>query len=227
MTLAEFHDLVKKNDLPAVKQALDADNGLLTQKNSVGQSALLLSKYYGAKDVSQHLRELCGDELDIYEASAAGDLPAVQRALNLDSQRLESHSSDGWTPLHLAAFFGQTVIAEQLLDRGANVNARATNQMKNTPLHAAAAGGQTGLVELLLNHGADVNAKQHGGWTALHAACQAGRKEMALVLLAHAADTSTRADNNQLPLDLALLGGKSEIVELLENFDPPLSHPSN
>lgn len=226
MDLNAFHDVVKKGDLAAVKTALEQDPSLLTQKNAAGQSAVLLAKYYGAQDVAKYLCEV-HPELDLYEGSATGDLAAVQRALNMNPELLESRSSDGWTPLHLAAFFGQAKIAEALFDRGAAVDARSTNQMKNTPLHAAAAGGQTELVELLLKHGAEVNATQHGGWTALHAASQAGRKEMVLVLLAHAADTQQRAENNQSALDMALLGAKADIVELLENFNPPSSRQPN
>lgn len=220
MQLTAFHDLVKKDNLPAVKEALLEEPSLLTERNAAGQSAILLAKYYGAVNVVRYLCELHSD-LDLYEACAVGDLPAMQRALNLNSSLLESRSSDGWTPLHLAAFFGQVKIAEALIDRGASVDSRSTNQMKNTPLHAAAAGGRTELVELLLKHSAQVNATQQGGWTALHAAAQSGRKEMVCVLLAHSADTSIRADNNQTPLDLALLGGKADVVALLESFDPP------
>ena len=226
MDLTAFHNIVKKGDMGAVKAALAEDAGLLTARNAAGQSALLLAKYYGQSEIARYLCSLHPD-LDIYEASAAGDLAAVQRALNLDAALLESRSSDGWTPLHLAAFFGQKKIAETLLERGARIEARSTNQMANTPLHAAAAGGQTDLLELLLSRGADVNAKQHGGWTALHSAAQSGRKQMVLILLAHAADTQLRADNNQSALDLAMLGGKGDIVELLENFDPPSSAQPN
>ena len=73
-------------------------------------------------------------------------------------------SSDGWTPLHLAAFFGKGDAARLLLNKGASVTARSTNQMANTPLHAAAAGKHAEIVKLLLDHGANANARQHGGW---------------------------------------------------------------
>jgi ankyrin repeat protein len=215
MDLAAFHESVKQGDLPAVTAALAVDPSLLTGKNAAGQSAFLLAKYYRQPAVANYLLSF-EPELDIYESCAAGDLASVQRKLNLEPELLELHSPDGWTPLHLAAFFGERRVAEALLDRGAQVDARSTNRMQNTPLHAAAAGGNTSVVALLLERGADPNARQEGGWTALHAAAQSGNGEMVALLLRHGADREVRAGNNQLPLDLALSGGKSEAVALLE-----------
>ena len=226
MDITAFHELVKKGDLDGVKIALAREPELLTARNAGGQSSILLSKYYRQPEVTNYLLSL-EPEMDIYDSSAAGDLAGVTRMLNVEKALLESHSSDGWTPLHLAAFFGQQELAEALIDRGAKVDSRSANRMLNTPLHAAAAGGQTRLVELLLKHGADVNARQQGGWTALHAAAQSGNKEMVEVLLAHVADVQARAENNQTALDLALLGGKVDVVALLENLESPASRQVN
>ena len=223
MDLAAFHESVKKGNLEEVKAELAQDASLLTAKNDSGQSALLLAKYYGQAEIASYLLSLEPD-LDLYECCATGNLAGINRILNLEPALLESHSPDGWTPLHLAAFFGQPFVAESLIDRGAQVDARSTNRMVNTPLHAAAAGGHTALVELLLKHGADVNARQQGGWTALHGAAQSGRQQMAEVLLAHAADTQVRAENHQTPLDLALLAGKADMAVLLESFEPPTAN---
>ena len=127
--------------------------------------------------------------------------------LDRDPALIAAHSTDGWTPLHLAAFFGHKELAIRLLERGAEVDARSANAMKNTPLHAATAGRKTELVKLLLDEGADTNARQEGGWTALHAAAQNGDREIVEMLVAHGADLKARADNNQSALDLALTEG--------------------
>ena len=39
-------------------------------------------------------------------------------------------SKDGWTPLHLAAYFGQKEIASFLLESGADIHSRAKTKMK-------------------------------------------------------------------------------------------------
>lgn len=48
----------------------------------------------------------------------------------------ESKSNLGWTPLHLASYFGHKPVVEFLLDQGADIN--AVNDSGDTPLHKAA-----------------------------------------------------------------------------------------
>ena len=161
--------------------------------------------------------------LDVYTAAAVGDAERVLSEIDRDPALIESYSSDGWTPLHLAAFFGHQATAEKLIERGANMEARSTNAMKNTPLHAAAAGRKLGLVKLLLEEGADANARQEGGWTALHAAAQNGDREIVELLVAHGADLNARADNNQGALDLALMKGRQDVAEFLNELGARLA----
>jgi len=211
----EFQELVKAGKLPAVEAALAADPSLLDATNEAGQSAFLLAKYYRQTAVAAYLLTL-HPKLDFFARCAAGQTAKVLDEIDRQPEKMESHSGDGWTPLHLAAFFGHAELAKGLLNRGANLEARSTNAMQNTPLHAAAAGASVPLVSLLLEHGADANAQQKGGWTALHAAAQSGHLEMAGVLLQHGADRAARAENNQTPLDMALLHGRAEMALLLE-----------
>ena len=76
--------------------------------------------------------------------------------------RSTAYAYDGWTPLHLAAFFGRREAAERLLGAGAALNAKSTNSLSNTPLHAAVAGGRTDVALLLIQRGAEVNASGRG-----------------------------------------------------------------
>jgi len=214
--LTAFHNAVKSGNLAATREALDTDPSLLEAKNAAGQTAFLLAKYYRQAAVADYLLSR-NPKLDLFENCAAGRTEAVLEELDRAPELLESHSSDGWMPLHLAAFFGHTQLVKGLLNRGASIEARSTNAMTNTPLHAAAAGRNLETLEVLLAHGADPNARQHGGWTALHAAAQTGNRKMAELLLAHGAHRFVQAENNQTPLDMALSHGHSEIVTLLES----------
>ncbi len=219
--LKSFHEQVKRGDLESVRAAIAENHALLDETNDAGQSALLLAKYYRQEETAKYLLSL-HPKLDIFNASVAGEVSVVLDYLNRDPSLLEQHSSDGWTPLHLAAFFGHSDLANALLDRGAKVDAVSTNAMKNTPLHAAAAGGKTELVQLLLKRGANPNARQEGGFAPLHSAAQAGNREMVEALLADGADINARAANNQCPLDLAMMAGKQEVVALLEELGAKL-----
>lgn len=210
-----FQEFVKKGDLAAVQSALAADPALLDAANESGQSSFLLAKYYRRNAVADYLLSL-DPKLDLFDKCVAGKTAEALAEIDSTPELLEARSSDGWTPLHLAAFFGHAELAKALLNRGAALEALSTNAMQNTPLHAAAAGNQIPLVTLLLERGANANARQHGGWTALHAAAQTGNRELAEALLAHGADPAARAENNQTPLDMALLHAHRDIASLFE-----------
>jgi uncharacterized protein len=219
--LKSLHNQIRQGDLAGVRVSLTRDPSLLDASNESGQNAFLLAKYYRQPEIAEYLLTL-DPKLDFFSSCVAGRLRAVTDEIDRDGSLLKAHSGDGWTPLHLAAFFGYPDLANTLLDRGADVNTRSTNSMKNTPLHAAAAGGNVELVRLLLERGADANAVQEGGWTALHAVAQSGNREMVELLLAHGARVNARAENNQAALDLALTKGHQEIARLLEELGAKL-----
>jgi ankyrin repeat protein len=213
----QFFEAIRAGDRGKVDELLGADRTLLAAKDEKGLGAYTAAKYAGRNDVAAFLLEK-GVELDVFAACMAG---ARERALELiggDPELVNTYSHDGWTPLHLACFFGQPGIAEALIAQGADVRARSRNPMKNTPLHAAVAGRCADAVRALLEHGADVNARQEGGWTALHAAAQNGNVEMARLLIAAGADVKARAENQQNALDLALGKGHQGVVELLDEY---------
>lgn len=155
--------------------------------------------------------------LAIFAAAMLGDTARLESLVSANRSLVNAVSSDGWTPLHLAAFFGKAEAARLLLNKGADVKIRSTNAMNNLALHAAAAGKHTDIVKLLLEFGTPANAQQHGGWTALHAAAQHGDVEMAQVLVEGGAEISARADNQQRPLDLAVLKAHQGMVDFLES----------
>lgn len=93
-----------------------------------------------------------------------GDTSAVTDLLRLKdagkctfsvSCKGKSKSNLGWTPLHLATYFGHRDVMDILLHRDADIN--AINDNGDTPLHKAAFIGREDIVMLLLQHNADVN----------------------------------------------------------------------
>jgi ankyrin repeat protein len=213
----QFFEAIRAGDRDQVESLLGADRGLLGAKDERGLGPYTAAKYSGRNEIAALLLER-GVELDIFAASMAGAAPRAVELIHETPELVSAYSHDGWTPLHLACFFGQPGVAEALITQGADVKARSRNAAQNTPLHAAAAGRNAEAVRALLEHGADVNARQEGGWTALHAASQNGDVEMVRLLIAGGADVQIRAANQQNALDLALGKGHQAVVDLLDVY---------
>ena len=63
-------------------------------------------------------------------------------------------SLDGWTPLHLGAYYGNDGIVRILLqDNRSNVNVKS--EVYGTPLHCACSQSNTHIVQILLMNGAN------------------------------------------------------------------------
>jgi uncharacterized protein len=160
-------------------------------------SSLMQALYEGKPELARELAAARSD-LDVFEAAAIGDVDRLRSLLDEDPSLATAWSEDGFTPLHFAAFFGHPAAAKLLAERGADLEARSTNEqfaLDARPLHSAAAAGQLEVCEVLLDAGADVNAVQHGGYTALLEARQNGNEELAQLLLERGADPTARLDS--------------------------------
>jgi ankyrin repeat protein len=177
-----------------------------------------------SKDVTLEMSELSTTPL--HEAAANGDLAKVQQLLRprLWGTRIDVNARDGFgaTALHEAAEAGHKEVAEFLIAKGADVNAKTHGEASVragdtvawhmeytcTPLHLAAEAGHKDVVELLIAHGADINAKDHGGETALHKAAGGGHQEIVQLLLDKGADASAADKMGLTPQAKALHDGK-------------------
>src|SRR5260370_29742292 len=157
-----FFDASRASDYAKAAQMIEADPGLLNAPDASGLRPFTVARYTRQDAIAQLLLDK-GAELDISAAAMAGVGERIVNLLAGDRTLVGNYSHDGWTPLHLAAFFGHDTCAEILLANGADVHSRSRNSMQNTPLHAAAAGRPLDGITVLLAHGAAVNGRQHCG----------------------------------------------------------------
>jgi uncharacterized protein len=210
---AAFIDAIKAGEFDRVKLMVTADPALVEARSRNGESAILTAVYHGHKDIV-NLLVARGADLTIFEASAAGEVDRIERLL-ASREPTSGHSADGWTPLHLAAFFGHTKIVEMLLAHEADVSARSTNANGNTPLHAALAGNHKFVAGLLIGAGADVNASDAAGWHPLHIAAANNNLDAMRALIAQGADVHASNTHGQTALTLAQEKNHREAAALL------------
>jgi uncharacterized protein len=205
---------VQAGDAEKIRSLLQDDPSLAAAKDANGVSALMFAFYYRRSEISEMLLAATS-KLDIFEATVAGKSDKVSEILKKDPESAKRWSADGFTPLHLAAFFGRAEIAQMLIRNAADISATSKNAMKVTPLHSAAAAHNREIVRLLLENDAPADVQQEGGWTPLHEAAQNGDVEMVRDLLQHRADPQARSNDGKTPADMAAAKGHEEILKLL------------
>jgi hypothetical protein len=153
--------------------------------------------------------------LTFLEACGVGDTAEIAGQLKRDPKLAATWTTWGWSTLHLAAFSGEPEAVRLLLDRGAEVNARAHTKFKNTPLQAALLAGQLATAKLLLERGADPLVRQAHGFTPLQGAAFHGDRDIVDLLLAAGAELNSRADDGRTALTEALRGNHPALVDYL------------
>jgi uncharacterized protein len=147
---------ITADDLSALSEFANA-------RDESGVSALLLSLYHRRPKATEALLA-AGAEVGVLEAAALGDVEKLRGA------DLSVRGGDGFTPLHLAAFFGGAEAVRVILATGFPADADNENTFQVHPIHSASAVGDHASVRALLEAGANPNVEQQGGFTPMDAA---------------------------------------------------------
>jgi uncharacterized protein len=201
---------IRERDQVTIERMLRDDPTLAQHRAPGGASLVLHCCYVGAPELAPTL--LRGRALEACEAAALGDAAALRTAIENDDDARVRRSSDGWTPLHLAAFFGHVDAVALLIDLGAPLDALSTNATRNTPLHAALAGAtHHAIVRRLIFAGAEIDARGAHAITPLHLAASRGDTTLCDLLIHRGAEIHARMEDGTTPAMLATARGHAEL----------------
>lgn len=214
MSQTLLEEYIQSGNIPALTELLTHDPSLAVQRTSLQVSPLMLSCYYKKHEVSNLLLTYV-PELTFFEASAVGKFDIVAHLLYMNPSYISEYSSDGFTGLGLAAYFGQEDITRYLLLKGADPNIASQNGYHIYPIHSAVAADHNTIVKMLLEAGADVNVVQAKGVTPLHSAAHNGNIELLILLLEAGADVKAKMEDGRTASDMAAERGFRDIARIL------------
>ncbi len=155
--MTPLHAAARKG-LKEVVELFIANGADVNVKDRVGETPLDFAINKNRTETADLLREhggKTGAELNVLlDAAKNGDIEAVKQHL-ADGADVNAKTADGTTPLHNAAVYGHTEVAELLIANGANMNAiivSGRNQGK-TPLDLAIWRKKNEAADLLRQHG--------------------------------------------------------------------------
>jgi ankyrin repeat protein len=210
----EAVEAITAGDTARVERLVAADPSLATRRRGDGLAVVSLAAYHGRPDIVEALLRPA-PTMDLVEASTVGRSERVAELLASGADPA-ARSPDGFTPLHLAAFFGHAETARLLISAGAPVDAVSANPLAVHPLNSAAAGRHADVVAVLLQAGADPDASDASGFRPLHAAAQNGDLDSVTLLLEAGADPGIAAADGSTAADLARAAGHTAVADRIE-----------
>ena len=215
-TVSDIFSIAAHDEPALLIAALPTDTSPPDVRDGDGASLLLHCLYRGLEKNLAALRERC-TPLPLHEAAALGEDAAVSDALTRAPDALRLLSPDGWSALHLAAFFGHASTVTLLLARGADANLWSRAFERNLPLHAACAGraAKPDVVRALIPATVDLDARQGGGWTPLMLAAVNGMAASVDLLLAAGANAALVNDKGKPAAELARDEGHAALAARL------------
>jgi ankyrin repeat protein len=184
-----------------------------------GTTAIALGSSQGFIEVVQLLLQgganpnLTNDETAIFKATRSRYSKVVQLLLEGGADP-NLPTSNGWTPLHIAANGGYLKIVRLLLDKGVDFDA-VDKEAGSTAVYRAAQHGYVEITRILLEKGANPNLPAVGGWAPIHVAAQQGYSEVVRLLLEKGVYPDLPINDGWTPLHIATSRGHLSIVELL------------
>ncbi|MCW5642438.1 MAG: ankyrin repeat domain-containing protein [Rhodoferax sp.] len=138
---------------------------------------------------------------------------AVAALLQWDKLDVEPRNKVDESPLMLACLAGQLEMAQQLVERGADVNKPGW-----APLHYAATRGHVAVMRFLLERNAYIDAASPNGTTPLMMAAYYGTPSAVKLLLESGADPLLKNQQDLSAIDFAHRANRADSAEIIAAF---------
>ena len=159
----------------------------------------------------------------LHFAAEGGDTDIID-LIHTHLLNIESKTSQGRTPLMMAALGGKLQAVKWFLEKGATVNCD-DNRGWNT-LHFAAEGGDTDIIDLIHTHLPNVDSKTNEGYTPLMVAAFKGKLPVVKWFLEKGATATLKDKAGWNMLHSAAQGGDTDILDLIHNHVPNIESRS-
>lgn len=173
-------------------------------KNLILVLGILLSSFLSAQEQAK----------SIYDIARSGTVEEVKELMKQDPDIINQINENGFSPLILACYRGNTEVARYLIDHVKDLNYKSR---EGTALAALSIKYNKELTEYLLKKNADPNIADATGNTPLFWAVKFGNKELAELLLKYKADKTLKDSMGMTPFEYALKADNKEIINLLKN----------
>ncbi|XP_046340859.2 putative ankyrin repeat protein RF_0381 [Haliotis rufescens] len=198
----------------------------LNSREKKGMTPLLLSAYFGERDVFDLLIGRGADTSSVNDfgenilhfSCRGGNVDIVKYVLKQNVVDIESRDNVGMTPVLLAAFWGKRDAFDLLIGRGADPT--VVDENGDNILHHSCRGGNVDIVKSVLKQNVvDINSRGNGGMTPVLMAAVFAKRDVFDLLIGRGADTTGVDEDGENILHLSCKGGNLEIVKYILKQD--------
>ena len=192
----------------------------IESKTSEGNTPLMVAagtgKLHAVKwFLEKGATETCEDKRGrntLHHAALGGDTDIIS-LIHTHLPNIESKTSEGNTPLMVAAGTGKLHAVKWFLEKGATVTCE--NKRRWNTLHLAAQGGDTDIISLIHTHLPNIESKTGEGLTPLMVAAGTGKLHAVKWLLEKGAAIACENKRGWSPLHHAAKGGDPDTIDLI------------
>lgn len=152
-----------------------------------------------------------GDAL-LHRAAKKGQVREIRSLVIHTGANVAEVTSNGYTPIHIAAVYGKTKAVRELVSLGAFADSLLPDD--TTPLHLAAENKHVETAIELVRLGANINGTINNGMTPLHIATQVGCEEMVEELVKLGAVVDIPNNAGVTPLTVAIMSSHWDVAEV-------------